>query len=102
MAVSYASIASKPWRVTPEKLRAAAEAVDMVRLLLDAGADPNGEVGPGLYPPLHQAATAKGTELVQLLLQAGADPRRRFEGRPPSEYALNDPEVKRLLESVER
>lgn len=58
--------------------------LDMVRLLLDAGADPNGPTG---YPmkPLASAASRGHAEIVRVLLEAGADPDEPdARGRSPS------------------
>ena len=49
----------------------------IVRLLLDAGVDPNRYNPPGLHAhstPLHQAALAGHDEVVRILLQRGASP----------------------------
>lgn len=61
--------------------------VRAVRLLLDAGADPNARTKPGMTTyalwrdarvrgetPLHRAAAWGSPEVIQLLLDAGADP----------------------------
>ena len=45
----------------------------VVRVLLDAGADPNNRQRHG-YTPLHSAAANGDLESVELLLDAGADP----------------------------
>jgi ankyrin repeat protein len=45
----------------------------VVRVLLDAGADPNNRQRHG-YTPLHSAAANGDLESVELLLEAGADP----------------------------
>jgi ankyrin repeat protein len=55
------------------------ENVSLVRLMLQAAADPNAPVRAGsTYPPLAAAVHAHGRELVDELLAAGADPNRRF------------------------
>ncbi|MCJ1385371.1 hypothetical protein MMC17_008493 [Xylographa soralifera] len=51
---------------------------DTVRLLLDAGADPNLHIGQYGFP-LHTAAYCRGSDVVQMLLDAGADPNARSE-----------------------
>lgn len=47
---------------------------DMVRLLLEYGADPNRDPGRNNRTPLEQAAYRGTPEMVKLLLEAGADP----------------------------
>lgn len=49
-----------------------ARSLELVRLLLDRGADPNRGNDYG-WTPLHQAAYSNDCELAQLLLDAGAD-----------------------------
>jgi ankyrin repeat protein len=55
-----------------------------VKMLLDAGADPNGEKdasGNGGVSALHQAARRQvSDEMAQVLLAAGADPGRVYQG----------------------
>ncbi len=45
---------------------------ESARLLLEAGADPNGE-GEGGFTPLHSAAMNGNADFVRLLLSSGAD-----------------------------
>jgi len=47
---------------------------EIARMLLAAGADPNGPLTPFRYCPLHNAARKGHAELVKLLLDAGANP----------------------------
>jgi ankyrin repeat protein len=48
---------------------------DAVRILLEAGAEPNPpQDNPLSVAPLHSAAAARDREAVRLLLEAGADP----------------------------
>jgi ankyrin repeat protein len=67
---------------------------DMVRVLLEAGADPNEGIAqhisgepPFVIPALHQAVRRRcSEEVIELLLTAGADPNARYDGVTP--YAL--------------
>ena len=60
--------------------------IEVIRLLIDAGANTNAKTKPGIYSynfygstptrgetPLHRAAAFASVDVVQLLLQAGAD-----------------------------
>lgn len=55
---------------------ARADALDVLALLLAAGADPN-QRGLNDWTPLHMAVAERSLEAVRLLLEAGADPRLR-------------------------
>ncbi len=77
--------------------------IELARVLLRHGADPNawhqaGRIG-GLSPPLHLATLSGNTDLVSLLLQHGADPRARdTRGRDALCYsAYADGETTRLI-----
>jgi ankyrin repeat protein len=61
--------------------------VPLARLLLDAGADPNGR-GEGGFTALHSAAQNGDDELVALLQERGADPGLATDdGRTPADLA---------------
>jgi ankyrin repeat protein len=65
---------------------------ELLRILLDAGGDPDAE-GPFSKRPLHHALKADQDDLVALLLAAGADPGRRsssfvFDEPPPVRIPL--------------
>lgn len=63
------------------------EAVECVRLLLEAGADPHGRQG-GAATALHTAAMVGSPEMVRLLVAAGADPDAESDdGRTPRTIA---------------
>ncbi len=49
------------------------KAVDLVKLLVDAGADVNAPAGPHEQPPLFGAATSYLPEVVEMLVELGAD-----------------------------
>lgn len=52
--------------------------LDIVRAVLDAGADPNAAQQQG-FRPIHEAATRANRELADLLLKYGADPTLRAD-----------------------
>jgi ankyrin repeat protein len=63
--------------------------LELIRMLLDAGADPNARVLPEEDTPLHGAA-ATDYELTKLLLDAGADKRaKNKKGETPFDIAVS-------------
>lgn len=62
-----------------EVKRSRAEALELVRMMLERGADPN-KSGQWITA-LGQAAECKDLEVVELLLAHGADPKQRDSGR---------------------
>jgi len=67
---------------------------EVVRLLLQAGEDPNRYNPPGFHPhatPLHHAALNGHLEVVQLLLESGADPNPKdtIYGSTPCDWATH-------------
>jgi ankyrin repeat protein len=84
------------FKVRPIHSAAAARDVTAVRLLLEAGADPNVAQNGG-YTPLHTAAHNEDVELVRLLLDHGADlTRADDEGKIPRDMT-SDAELRALL-----
>ena len=68
----------------------------LVRLLLDAGADPNGRAGDG-STPLHTTAASGDLELVELLVERGADPTiANDDGTLPRDLATSEAVLARL------
>jgi ankyrin repeat protein len=86
---------SESIHVTPLHSAAAGSHAEIVKLLLEAGADPNAAQDGG-FTPLHSAAQNDDRESVEALLEAGADPSRaNDEGKTPSDLAGDD--VRELL-----
>lgn len=64
------------------------EKLAKVRLLLDLGVDPNGDIKHAWATPLMGAAWFAGPEMVEMLLEAGADPTpRNSEGQSALDMA---------------
>jgi ankyrin repeat protein len=76
--------------VTPLHSAAAGSHAGIVKLLLEAGADPNAAQDGG-FTPLHSAAANDDRESVEALLEAGADPARaNDQGETPAHLAGDD------------
>ncbi len=75
---------------------------DVVRALLDAGADPAAPAAAGVTP-LHLAASRGDEAALERLLGAGAGPARMEDGRLPSALARErgHPELAERLEGLE-
>jgi ankyrin repeat protein len=83
-------------RVAPLGTAAFVRSLALARVLLDAGADPDGSEEGG-FTALHSAAQSGDEPLVRLLLGRGADPARAAaDGRTPIDLAATD-DVRRLL-----
>ena len=72
---------------------------DIVRLLLERGADPNWPEGPcaSRGAALHAAARAGDRPIVELLLAHGADPNGGIDSSGSATYAAATPELRALL-----
>ncbi len=93
---------------TPLGLAVLRRASELVDVLLDAGADPDGQTRlipdfPVSETPLMVAARINDETVVKRLLVAGADPNRRVRGRGPLSVAVDyhhNPEVIDLLRNA--
>jgi ankyrin repeat protein len=83
-------------QVPPLGTAAFVRSVPLARVLLDAGADVNGQGAEG-FTALHAAAHNGDVELTRELLARGADPALEdSRGRTPADLAAND-ELRELL-----
>lgn len=86
---SVAARSTNDFANQPLHAAAAGRHVEVCRVLLAAGADPNAAQHGG-YAPLHEVAASGNVELVELFLSAGADPRAVTEtGRSAADVAEN-------------
>lgn len=67
------AVARNSFKVQPVHAAAASKNIDIVRAVLEAGANPNVPQQQG-FVPLHEAGTSGNRELAELLVQYGADP----------------------------
>lgn len=82
--------ADNPARVRPVHAAVAARDGASLRVLLEAGADPNVRQQGG-FTPLHAAAHADEPEIARLLLDHGADPSATTDdGRDAARIAVDD------------
>ncbi len=82
--------ADNPFGVRPVHAAGAAHDHETMRLLLEAGADPNLRQKGG-FVPLHEAAHSDDVEMARLLLDHGADPALTADdGRDARQIAADD------------
>jgi ankyrin repeat protein len=82
--------ADNPFGVRPVHAASAAHDRETMRLLLEAGADPNLQQRGG-FTPLHEAAHSDDVEMARLLLDHGADPALAADdGRDARRMAADD------------
>ncbi len=67
------AVARNSFKVQPIHAAAASKNIDIVRAVLEAGANPNVPQQQG-FVPLHEAGTSGNRELAELLVKHGADP----------------------------
>ena len=73
---------------------------EIVRFLLDHGANPNFVQAPGLLTPLHIAASRKDLDIVRLLVERGANREAASaDGKKPADIAdeRQNPEIAEFL-----
>ena len=71
---------------------------DVIKHLLDKGANMNRQDRRDKYTPLHWAAQYKKTEAVRILIENGADVNlMNYGNKTPLDYADKGSEVERLL-----
>ena len=81
------AVARNEMKVQPLHAAAAAKEIDIVRILLDRGADPNARQQVG-YTALMECARGGRDDMVSLLLEHGADPALRSDdGKSASDLA---------------
>jgi ankyrin repeat protein len=82
--------ADNPFGVRPVHAASAAHDHETMKLLLEAGADPNQRQRGG-FVPLHEAAHTDDVEMARLLLEHGADPALTADdGRDARRIAADD------------
>jgi ankyrin repeat protein len=82
--------ADNPFGVRPVHAASAAHDLETMRLLLEAGADPNQRQRGG-FVPLHEAAHSDDVEMARMLLDHGADPALAADdGRDARKVAADD------------
>jgi len=90
--------ARNPFKVQPVHAAAASRNLDVLRAVLEAGADPNVPQQQG-FVPLHEAAAKGNREMAELLVKHGADPRLQNEaGKSSIDLALDHPELAAWLQ----
>ena len=88
-------ISDERWGMTPLLVAAELRNAEAMKILLDAGADPNSEGESGFFP-IH-AATAD-LECLKVLLEAGGDPNREGEDYvTPLMQIMRDEALPRVL-----
>jgi len=70
--------------------------IEMVKLLLENGADPNHLNNEG-FTPLHNAIASGSEKIVQLLLSEKADPTLKASGKTAFEMAVKNPNIFKIL-----
>jgi ankyrin repeat protein len=68
--------------------------VELIDLLITAGADPTKSGSKHRATPLHHAVKYCGPAVLRKLLEAGADPNRRFRGESAAHLAVNLPTMR--------
>lgn len=99
------SYSNNPLRAAPLQSAAASRHLEIVKLLLANGADPNCREASG-YTPLHTAAQNGDIEMISALIFSGADlEARSFDGKLPVDLALDaehEEAARLLMEGITR
>lgn len=99
------SYSKNPLCAAPLQSAAAARHLEIVKLLLANGADPNCREAGG-FTPLHAAAQNGDTEMINALLFGGADlEARSYDGKLPVDLALDaehEEAARLLMEGITR
>lgn len=83
---------------TPLHYAVRSSSVQLVRLLIDAGANVNAQTSAGKATPLHRAVTRGRPETVKLLLEKGADPKKRdVDGKTPLHICCKESSKETLI-----
>ena len=83
------AVSRNPMKVAVINAAAASRNLEVVKLVLAAGANPDAQQQAG-YAALHEAAANNNVELARVLLTAGADPRVRSDaGLTAADIALD-------------
>jgi len=102
---SVNSYSNNPLRAAPLQSAVSARHLEIVKLLLAHGADPNCREAGG-YTPLHAAAQNGDIEMINALLFGGADlEARSYDGKLPVDLALDaehEEAARLLMEGITR
>ncbi|CAG8441892.1 9450_t:CDS:2, partial [Acaulospora morrowiae] len=89
--------------LTPLHEAVNAQNYDVVKYLLEAGANPNMGESDGVDTPLHDAVNLTNEEIISLLVVYGGDPdKMNLNGITPKMLAADEPQILPLLKSASK